>query len=57
MLIDENCFHKAKFYELNSWKSNNIYEEIPYSDQNLIHVNWVCNMNETNNQQILEACC
>ena len=30
MLIDEHCFQKAKLYELNSWKTNNIYEGIPY---------------------------
>ena len=52
MLIDENCFQKAKLYELNSWKTNNVYEEIPYSNQSLMHVKWVCTMKESNSQQL-----
>ena len=55
MLIDENCFQKAKLYELNSWKTNNVYEEIPYSSQILMHVKWVCTVKESNSQQIPKA--
>ena len=55
MLTDENCFQKAKLYELNSWKTNNVYEEIPYSNQSLMHVKWVCTMKESNSQQIPKA--
>ena len=42
-------FETAKLNELNDWKTN-VYEEIPYNNQKLIHVKWVCTMKETNNQ-------
>ena len=29
MIIDDNCFEKAKSNELNNWKTNNLYGEIP----------------------------
>ena len=28
-MIDESCFDNAKLEELNNWKSNEVYEEIP----------------------------
>ena len=55
MIIDDNCFEKAKLNELNNWKTKNVYEEIPYNNQKLIHVKWVYTMKETNNQQIPKA--
>ena len=55
MIIDVNCFEKAKLNELKKWKTNNVYEEIPYNNQKLIHVKWVCTMKETNDQQIPKA--
>ena len=39
MIID-NCFQKTKLNELNNWKTNHVYEEIPYNNQILIHVKW-----------------
>ena len=46
----DDYFEKAKLNELNDWKTN-VYEEIPYNNQKLIHVKWVCTMmKETNNQ-------
>ena len=29
MIIDDNCFEKAKLNDLNNWKTNNVYEEAP----------------------------
>ena len=38
--------------ELNSWKTNNVYEQIPYNHEILVHVKLVCTMKETNDQQM-----
>ena len=55
MIVDDNPFEKAKLNELNNWKRNNVYEEIPYNNPKLIHVKWVCTLKETNGQQKLYA--
>ena len=55
MIVDDNPFEKAKLNELNNWKRNNVYEEIPYNNPKLIHVKWVCTLKETNDQQKLYA--
>ena len=52
VIIDDNCFEKATFNELNNWKGNNVYEEISNNNQKLIHAKWVSAMEGTNNQQI-----
>ena len=52
---DNSCFQKAKLNELNNWKINNVYEEMPYNNQKLIHVEWVCTMKDVDNQQIPNA--
>ena len=49
VMIMMTIFETAKLNELNDWKRN-VYEEIPYNNQKLIHVKWVCTMKETNNQ-------
>ena len=36
-LTDDGCFEKVKLNELNNWKTN-VYEEIPYNNQKLIHI-------------------
>ena len=54
-IVDNSCFQKAKLNELNNWKTNNVYEEMPYNNQKLIHVKWVCTMKDVDNQQILKA--
>ena len=41
-MIDESCFDNAKLEELNNWKSNEVYEEIPKTNQKLLHCRWVC---------------
>ena len=51
MIID-HCFQKTKLNELNNWKTNHVYEEIPYNNQILIHVKWMCIMKETNYQNL-----
>ena len=55
IIRDDYCFEKAKLNELNRWKTNNVYEEIPYNHQNVIHVKWVCTIKETNHQQMPKA--
>lgn len=54
MLIDESCLDKAKITELNNWKTNNLYEEIPCQKQKFLHVGYACSMkkNQINKQQI-----
>ena len=37
IIIDDNCFEKAKLNEFKNWKTNNVYEEIPYRNEKLIH--------------------
>ena len=51
VLIIDTWFEKAKLTKLNNWKTNNIYEEMPYNNQKLMNVKWVCTVRETNNQQ------
>ena len=36
MIIADNYFEKAKLNELINWKTNNVYEEIPYNNQKLM---------------------
>ena len=55
MIIDDNSSEKAKLNELTNWKTNNVYEEIPYNNQKLKYGKWVCTMKETNDQQIPKA--
>ena len=55
MIIDDNSFEKAKLNELTNWKTNNVYEEIPYNNQKLKYLKWVRIMKETNDQQITKA--
>ena len=50
IIIDDYCFKKAKLNELNKWKTNNVYEEIPYNHQNPIYVKCVCTIKETTNK-------
>ena len=54
-IIDNNYLERAKLTELNNWETNNVYEEIPYNNQKLMHVKWLCTMKETNDQQIAKA--
>ena len=55
IIIDDNCFEKAKLNELNNWKTNNVYEEIPYNNEKLIQAKWLYTMKETNDPQIPKA--
>ena len=55
MIIDGNCFEKTNLNELNNWKTNNVYEKMPYNNQKIIHVKCVSSMKETNDQQIPKA--
>ena len=42
-------FSKAKEKELKSWKDNDVYEVVPYSNKKCISVKWVCFVKETIN--------
>ena len=54
-MIDESCFDNAKLEELHNWKSNNVYEEIPKTNQKLLHCRWVCTMKQTDQNQVPKA--
>ena len=43
------CFQSAKEKELKSWKDNNVFKVISYSDQKCISAQWVCFFKETDN--------
>ena len=43
------CFQSAKEKELKSWKDNNVFEVIPYSNQKCISLRWVRSFIETSN--------
>ena len=42
---------EAKLKELNSWKQNDVYEEVDYRNQKLISTKWVLSQS-TRNQEI-----
>ena len=39
-------FSEAKMVDLQSWKTNEVDEEVPYENQKCIPVRWVCGMKE-----------
>ena len=45
-------FSEAKIVEFQSWKINEVYDEIPYEDQKCISVRWVCGMKSCENGYI-----
>ena len=45
-------FSEAKMVELQSWKTNEVYEEVPYENQKCISVRWVCGMKSGENAYI-----
>ena len=45
-------FSEAKMVELQSWKTNKVYEEVPYENQKCISVRWVCGMKSCENGYI-----
>ena len=47
-LTKDISFDHAKLAELQSWKQNEVYQEVPFSNQKYITVKWVCTMKETN---------
>ena len=54
-MIDESCFQNAKQQELGNWKFNNVYIEVPKSDQTLLDWRWVCSMKNIDDNQITKA--
>ena len=48
VFITENLtYDDAKIRELQSWKENNVYEEVPYVKQKCISVRWICSLKQT----------
>ena len=45
-------FAEAKMIELQSWKTNKVYEEVPYENQKCISARWVCGMKSCENGYI-----
>ena len=45
-------FSEAKMVELQSWKTNEVYEEVSYENQKCISVRWVCGMKSCKNSYI-----
>ena len=42
-------FTSSKLLELQSWKDNNVYNEVEDNGQNTISVRWVCTVKNTDN--------
>ena len=47
MIVNDICFDDAKSAELNNWKLNNVYEEVPDVGQTAISTRWVCTMKQS----------
>ena len=45
--LQHNQFDDAKQAELQSWKDNCVYEEVPYTQQKCISTRWVCSLKPT----------
>ena len=45
-------FSEVKMVELQRWKTNKVYEEVPYENQKCISVRWVCGMKSCENGYI-----
>ena len=43
------CFQNPKEKKIKSWKDNNVFKVIPYSNQKCISVPWACCFKETSN--------
>ena len=54
-MIDESYFDNAKLEELNNWKSHKVYEEIPKTNQKLLHCRWVCTTKQIEQNQVPKA--
>ena len=54
-MIDESCFDNAKLEELNNRKDNKVYQEIPKTNQKLLHCRWVCTMKLIDQNQMPKA--
>ena len=54
-MINKSCFDNAKLEKLNNWKSNKVYEEIPKTNQTLLHFRWVCTMKQIDQSQTPKA--
>ena len=54
-LTKDISFDDAKLAELQSWKQNEVYQEVPFSNQKYITVKWVRTMKETNEESTPKA--
>ena len=45
--VDSDCFESSKQTELENWKQNQVYDEIPCSGQETISLKWVCSLKNT----------
>ena len=48
MEISNVCYYDAKITETDNWKQHNVYRDVPYHEQHLISLEWVCSLKETN---------
>ena len=59
LLTTENYSAKevieAKEREINSWRSNNVYEEVDYKGQKVISTKWIYSEKTIENKQVLKA--
>ena len=47
LIVEDTDLKQAKITELESWKNNNVFIEVPYEGQKLISTRWVCSMKST----------
>ena len=52
---DKSQIDEAKFKEFNSWKKNNVFEEVPFSGQKCVSVRWVYSEKFIDGKSVLKA--
>ena len=53
--ISESELLQAKLEELNKWKQNNVYAQVPYTDQTCISVRWVSTEKFVNGNRVVKS--
>ena len=50
--MKDSCFETAKHTELSSWKQNSVYIKVPYTEQKLISLKWICSFKNIANNVV-----
>ena len=55
MLADDIDMSDAKMKELESWRENKVYHEVPYTNQKCVSTRWVYSFKTVNNSLVPKA--